>query len=270
VSPTPSQQVPITPCPSPVTPTAIPTVTALPSPTATVAPSAAPPPTATPTPVRTAPPGTRAPLYAHGSRSLHEIALTIDDCGSTAAVQAILAILERDRVPATWFPIGRDAAASPALWRDIAAAGFPIGDHTWSHPDLTHLSYSSIVSQIQQADQVLSAIIGQPLLPVLRPPGGAWDTTVLVAAAAAGQQAVVLWDTTFGDTGRGTVAQLITNAERGTNGSIVLMHANAGQTQLALPAVIDFYRTRGYTFVTLGQLLGIPGSIPYAPTPTLK
>jgi peptidoglycan/xylan/chitin deacetylase (PgdA/CDA1 family) len=260
----------ISPSPSPTaTPTASPTATASPIPTAppTVAP--------TPRPIRVPQPPVAsggAPLSYHGSRSAPLIALTIDDCDSDAVVLSILSILQRERVNATFFPIGIEAASAPATWQRVAAAGFPIANHTWSHPNLTLLSYAQVVSQITLDDQRISAIIGGPLLPVLRPPGGNWNQTVLNAAAATGKRAVVLWDTSFGDTGRGTVDQMIANGTRGTNGSIVLMHANRSISAQALPSVIAFYRNRGFVFVTVGQLLGISGRVPYAtgPTPMAK
>jgi peptidoglycan-N-acetylglucosamine deacetylase len=230
-------------------------------------------PTPRPIPVPQPPvPSGGAPLVYHGSRSARLIALTIDDCDSDAVVLSILAILQRERVNATFFPIGMEAAPAPATWQRVAAAGFPIANHTWSHPNLTLLSYSQVMSQITLDDQRISAIIDGPLLPVLRPPGGNWNQTVLNAAAATGKRAVVLWDTSFGDTARGTVDQMIANGIRGTNGSIILMHANRSISAQALPSVIAYYRSRGFTFVTVGQLLGIPGRIPYpnGPIPTAK
>jgi peptidoglycan/xylan/chitin deacetylase (PgdA/CDA1 family) len=258
------------PIPSPTaTPTPNPTATATSSPTLT--PSPIPSPTSPPQmPVPTAQPPVpsgSAPLIYHGSRSAPLIAITIDDCDSDAVVLSILAILQRERVNATFFPIGTQAAAAPATWQRVAAAGFPIANHTWSHPNLTRLSYAQVVSQISLADQRISAITGEPLLPVIRPPGGNWNQTVLKAAAATGKRAVVIWDTSFGDTGRGTVDQMIANGIRGTNGSIVLMHANLSISAEALPSVIASYRSRGFSFVTVGQLLGIPGRIPYPTGP---
>jgi len=198
------------------------------------------------------------------------IAITIDDCNSDATVLKILGILQQQQVNATFFPIGMEVAASPAVWQRVAKAGFPIANHTWSHLNLTRLTYAQIVSEIRLDDQRVSAIIGRPLLPVMRPPGGNWNQTVLNAAAATGQRAVVLWDTSLGDTGSGTVDQMISNGIRGINGSIVLMHANRDISAQALPSVIAYYRSRGFTFVTVGQLLGIPGPVPYAsgPVPT--
>jgi peptidoglycan-N-acetylglucosamine deacetylase len=205
------------------------------------------------------------------------VALTVDDGASDAAVRAILAVLEQERVNATWFPIGANVMASPSVWRSVAQAGFPIANHTWSHANLTTWSYAEILADLRHDSAAVSAVIGHPLLAVMRPPGGAWNSTVLVAAAAAGERAVVLWDTSLGDSGHGSVEQLVANGTRGTNGSIVLMHANDMRTPQALTAVIAYYRGCGYTFVTLGQMLGLGGPVPYptsqnppsaTPTPT--
>jgi peptidoglycan-N-acetylglucosamine deacetylase len=182
-------------------------------------------------------------------------------------VLADLAILERERVNATWFPIGQVVAANPDTWRTVAAAGFPIANHSWEHADLTRYTFAQVVGSIEHDSRAVSAVIGEPLLPVLRPMGGLWSRNVLEAAAAAGQHAVVLWDTTSGDSarmpGRSDVDLLVRNAIRGTNGSIILMHANLPYTQQALARIIAAYRARGFTFVTVGQLLGIRGRVPF-------
>jgi peptidoglycan/xylan/chitin deacetylase (PgdA/CDA1 family) len=210
-----------------------------------------------------------APLLDHGDRGVRTIAITIDDGFSPAAVLADLSILEREHVNATWFPIGHVAAASPAVWRKVAAAGFPIANHTYDHNNLTRHSFEGIVADIRQDNAVLSAIVGEPLLPVVRPPGGAWNATVLAAAAAAGECGVVRWDITTGDTGGGSsdVAQLVRNGEQGRPGSLLLMHANLPYAEQALPAIIAFYRARGYTFFTLGQMFGIGGPVPFSAAP---
>jgi peptidoglycan-N-acetylglucosamine deacetylase len=195
------------------------------------------------------------------------VALTIDDGYSSSAVLADLAILQRERVNATWFPIGEVVAANPDTWRAVAAAGFPIANHSWDHADLTRYTFTQAVTSIEHDSRAVSAIIGERLLPVVRPMGGLWNQEVLEAAAAAGERAVVLWDTTAGDTaglpGRADIDLLVRNATKGTNGSIVLMHANLPYTQQALPRIIAAYRARGFTFVTVGQLLGIRGPVPF-------
>jgi peptidoglycan/xylan/chitin deacetylase (PgdA/CDA1 family) len=251
--------------PTPVlSPSATPSVT--PSPTPSPIPSPTPRSTPRPTP-SLRPPAEAAPLYCNGSRTVKVVALTIDDGYSNSAVLADLAILEREHVNATWFPIGEVVAANPDTWRTVAAAGFPIANHSWEHADLTRYAFAQVVGSIEHDRRAVSAIIGEPLLPVLRPMGGLWNPMVLEAAGAAGQRAVVLWDTTSGDSartpGRSDIDLLVRNATRGTNGSIILMHANLPYTQQALPRIIAAYRARGFTFVTVGQLLGIRGPVPF-------
>jgi peptidoglycan/xylan/chitin deacetylase (PgdA/CDA1 family) len=199
----------------------------------------------------------------HGPRTQPIVALTIDDGFSVEAVAADLAILQERHVNATWLPIGAQVAAHPDLWRQVADAGYPFANHTWSHRNLSLLSIPDATEELERANREVGEIIGRPLLPLVRPPGGNWDADVLCAAAAADQVAVVTWDTSFGDSGSGTVSQLIANAVRGQNGSIILMHANGPLSQQALPAVIDDYRARGFEFVTLGQLLGLDGPVPF-------
>lgn len=259
LAPSPSVRSTDTPSPRPRI-TMSPTLSPSPSPTLT------PHPTPGPTPSRQ-PAIEAAPLFYNGSRGLKVVALTIDDCYSSSAVLADLAILEREHVNATWFPIGKNVVANPDVWRKVASAGFPVANHTWDHADLTRYTYAQVVDSIEHDTRAVSAIIGEPLLPVVRPMGGLWNQKVLEAAAAADQQAVVLWDTTSGDSarlpGRADIDLLVRNATRGTSGSIVLMHANLPYTQQALPRIIAAYRARGFTFVTVGQLLGIRGPVPF-------
>jgi peptidoglycan/xylan/chitin deacetylase (PgdA/CDA1 family) len=195
------------------------------------------------------------------------IAITIDDDFSQSAVLADLAILEANHVNATFFPIGHVVASNPGLWQKVAKAGFPIANHTYDHVILTKHTLAYITADIEKDNAVVSKIIGEPLAPFIRPPGGAWNGDVLTAAAAAGERAVVLWDLTDGDTaplpGRANVSLLVKNATKGVNGSILLMHANLPYAQQALPLEIAYYRAKGYEFVTLGQMFGVKGPVPF-------
>jgi peptidoglycan/xylan/chitin deacetylase (PgdA/CDA1 family) len=211
------------------------------------------------------------PLIYNGSRAVPVVALTIDDGYNSTSVLAILAVLQRERVNATFLPYGQTVADHPDLWRRVTAAGFPLANHTWSHTYLTHLTYQGVVNEICSANDRVTRITGVPLLPFVRPPGGLWNSSVLQAAAACGERAAVQWDTSFGDTGSGSVSQLVANGSKGRNGSIVLMHANGSLAPQALPYVIASYRSRGFAFVTLGQLLGVAGPVPYpGATPTAR
>src|SRR5712671_1540259 len=97
----------------------------------------------TPQPVCSRPPAgaTPAVLVHHGSRDTKIVALTFDDGWVPANVGRILGILEKAKVNATFFPVGTAIKTAPAAWKAVAAAGFPIGNHTYDHRRLTELCY---------------------------------------------------------------------------------------------------------------------------------
>jgi peptidoglycan/xylan/chitin deacetylase (PgdA/CDA1 family) len=214
-----------------------------------------------------------ATVYSHGSRGSKVIALTFDDGWNVVACQTIFNTLRSQHVAATFFPYS-DAltlhSTSPAFWRAVAAAGYPIADHSQTHPNMTALSYDAQLAQLtNSADQVL-AVTGVPVLRIFRPPGGNYNATTLRAAGDAGFDTVLLWDTSDGDTATTNVALEIANAEKGTDGSVVLMHCGPATTPSVLPAVIAYYRAAGFEFVTVGQMFGVPYAGPpmsFAPGP---
>src|SRR5216684_3428397 len=98
-------------------------------------------------------------LYS-GNASLPEIALTFDDGPNPYYTPLILAILQQYRVPATFFCIGRLVAAYPALVRQEFNAGYLIGNHSWSHPDLALFSASYDQLQLTSTSQAIQAATG--------------------------------------------------------------------------------------------------------------
>jgi peptidoglycan/xylan/chitin deacetylase (PgdA/CDA1 family) len=201
----------------------------------------------------------------HGSRDARIIALTIDDDWSPARVGAIFDTLQRGSVPATFFPYAAATRSDPGLWRAITAAGYQCANHTRTHPFMTTLSPQAQAAEISDARSILEGMTGVPMLPVFRPPYGAYDAGVLDVARAAGFPTVLLWDTSAADTSiRATPAQLVKAAMRGTNGSVLLTHGGPALTPLILPIVISLYQDLGFRFVGLPELLGWTT----APSPT--
>ena len=206
------------------------------------------------------------PALRHGRRSKPVVALTFDDGWSPTATREILAILEEEHVPATFFPYGYVVRRSPGLWRRIAAGGYPIGNHTLSHADLTGLSDGGIRVQLRAQSWIVQAVTGAPPVPFVRPPFGAFNATTDAIAAEEGYRALVLWDVDAEDWKDISVATIVYRATRGTNGSIVLLHAGPPRTPFALRSIIDHYRARGFDFVTVPELLG-PTLPPVPPQP---
>jgi peptidoglycan/xylan/chitin deacetylase (PgdA/CDA1 family) len=201
-------------------------------------------------------------IVRHGPRTDNVVALTFDDGWSLGRCQAILSILERERVAATFLPISIYVKRDAWFWRKVAALGYPIGNHTVHHLDMSKLSYQQQVDEIAKARDTM-AKVGIPMTPLFRPPYGAWNDDTLVAAEAAGYSKFLIWDTTMGDTSRlGNDNTHFHDAVRGKAGSIVLMHCGPKMTPKLLPKVIASYRQRGFRFVTVPQLLGMPGPTP--------
>ena len=197
-----------------------------------------------------------APLF-HGPRDAWVIALTIDDDWSPARTATIFGILAHEQVAATFFPCASATLADPGLWRAITKAGYLYANHTRSHPWMTRLAPPAQAAEIGQARAIFEAMTGAPMLPVFRPPYGAYDAGLLELARTEGFPTVLPWDTSAADTSRqATPAQLVAAAMRGTNGSVLLAHDGPALTPLILPTVIALYRDRGFRFVSLPELLG--------------
>jgi peptidoglycan-N-acetylglucosamine deacetylase len=97
------------------------------------------------------------------------------------------------------------------------------------------------------------------MMRLFRPPYGAWDSRVAQQAYKAGFHYLVLWDVDSGDTSRDrTDSRVLRLATSGTNGSIVLMHAGPAVTPRALKDIIRSYKARGFRFVTVGEMFGVP------------
>ena len=220
-------------------------------------------------------PGAR--VMFHGPPTRRVVALTFDDGAGSAACAALVSILEETHTPATFFPNAVYVQASPRLWRHIAALGFPIGNHTTSHPLMTRLPYERQLAQITSDRLIVERVLGRRTIPVFRPPYGAFNGTTVRAATAAGYSYVLNWDATFADSSHRRdgspwpIASYVDAATRGTDGSVILGHCGNRLDVAALRAVIASYRTRGFSFVTVPQLLGLPGAVPMTfpayPTP---
>jgi len=212
-------------------------------------------------------------LIFHGTRARPVIALTFDDAWSVSNTQRIFDILQRRKVKATFFPYARAVLGAKSLWRKIAAAGYPIGNHTYNHARLTRLSPSAIRGELTKARETIERVTGRPMLRVYRPPGGASNATVQREAAAVGFPTTVMWDVSAADTAQhSSWSSIQRRALSGSNGSIVLMHCAFAVTPAILNAVITGYQKRGFQFVTIPELLGSkmapwPTSPP-KPTPT--
>jgi len=258
----------------PSIPTAAPTpsappVAVLPTAAASSPIPTAPPPTPAPTPDKDGcipPPADLQPaqVVSHGSRKQKVVALTFDDGYDAPNTERILRFLVAHRVNATFFPTAKAVELTPSTWQKIAAAGFPIANHTYHHDSLKGVCYEKQLAELNKA----KSVIGDHLLQMqgyMRPPYEEFDNNTRLAAAGAGEAYVVLWDIDTSDWSGVSRATIASRALHGRSGSIILMHTSVHNTAAALLEIVDKFRKRGYSFVTIGQLLGIPGPAAFPP-----
>ena len=190
------------------------------------------------------------------------IALTFDD-GPVAGTAALLDLLRSRGVHATFFVVGENAQAHPDLLRRMAADGHAVENHTYTHARLTRLGTASIRRELVQTNDVIESATG--VAPAyVRPPYGATDDSVAAVAGELGMGQVtwdvdpVDWKDHDSDVVRTRVLALA------HPGAIVLSHDIHATTRAAYPDILDTLIDRGYTFVTVPELLGAspaPGTV---------
>lgn len=186
-------------------------------------------------------------------RAFAVVALTFDDGPQPVFTPQILDVLQRYGVPATFFCIGRQVQAYPAVVRRTFQEGNVVGNHSWNHSSLTTLSPDAIRWQLSSTSAIIQQATGvAPRL--FRPPYGATNATVKNIAAQLGLVQIG-WTIDPGDwrhPGVSTLVSTVLNKVR--PGSIIVLHDGGGdrsQTVQALPQIIRGLQQRGFTFTTL-------------------
>lgn len=193
------------------------------------------------------------------------IALTFDGGSDFTNAQSILNILKDKGIKSTFFITGQSAEKNPTLTKLVLQNGHEIGDHSYSHPHMTTLSTSSMITEIQRSEDSLYNVTGRFPIRLFRPPYGNYNSTVLSAVGAAGYPWTIMWtiDTLDWD-GVSTdaiVQKVLINAKPG---AIVLMHLGGGtHTPEALPTVISELKNMGYRFIRMSEVLSIPQIPPH-------
>lgn len=224
------------------------------APTATAGPSTSPPPVIPSVPSVPEPPGKETKPKPVDCAKLKCVALTFDD-GPVGGTADLLAVLRRKHVHATFFVLGQQAKAHPAIIRRMAADGHVIGNHSWDHPEFWGLSAKAIRRQLARTDHVLAAITGhRPTL--VRPPFGELNARIRKVARSRGDS-LILWDVDPLDwkkhSAKVVAKRVIRQARRG---SIILSHDVWPSTRHAYARIIDGLRAKGFTLVTVPELLG--------------
>ncbi len=206
----------------------------------------------------------------------NEVSLSFDDGPDPEWTPKILDILKQKHVTGTFMIIGEEAAQNVSLLQRIVREGNEIGNHTWSHPDISDISRGQIDLQMKLTESLFSSKLGvQPLY--FRPPYDIdeepeTDDQAWPVVPAQNEGYIVIGNKIDTDDWlehpRKTpeeITQSVLNQLRIMKtkpqfaGSVILMHDGGGDrsaTVAALPYLIDTLRAHGYTFVPVSALMG--------------
>ncbi|WP_238158242.1 polysaccharide deacetylase family protein [Kribbella voronezhensis] len=219
------------------------------------------------------------PVVQHGPRDKRRIALTFD-ADLTALMrtrlqrgkvhsyynEALINELRAMKVPATLFLTGMWMEQYPDRTRELAADPlFELGTHTYDHRGFTKHCYTlgtvpaaEMLTDVRRAIEILDKLDAHATR-WFRFPGGCYDGTALHELAPAGVTAVGLdvpGADGFAKSPKPVIKQVLSHVQ---NGSIVVLHMHGGDnapfTDEAIPEIVRTLRARGYTLVTVTQLM---------------
>jgi len=201
----------------------------------------------------------RTIYQAKVNKNAKVIALTFDDGPWTKTTTQILDILQQNNIKATFFVVGKMVQEHPELVQRIVVDGHAIANHTWSH-HYHRFNRATAAQEIDRTTDIIYKTTGVKTN-LFRPPGGFLNNG-LATYAKEKDYAVMMWSVVSADTDpRAKYQAFVNNVLKGAKpGGIVLMHDGGGdrrRTVQALPKIISGLRDKGYTFVTIPELLNM-------------
>ena len=196
------------------------------------------------------------------AKSTKNLALTYDDGPNDPHTFRLLETLNKYEVHATFFLIGRYVRQRPDIAREILKAGHVVGNHTFTHPLLSLKSSTETRRELSDCRSALQDAIGEHSS-LFRPPFGGRRPVTLRVARELGLQPV-MWNVTGYDwtaPPASVIERKVTKQVRG--GDVILFHdgghkvmgADRSQTVLATDHLIARYKSEGYDFATISEML---------------
>ena len=182
------------------------------------------------------------------------VSLTFDAAWGNEDTQQLIDILGKYNVKATFFVVGQWVDKYPESVKALADAGHQVMNHSNDHAHFSSLSSEEIAENINACSDKIEAITGvRPTL--FRAPYGEYDDNVIAAVNSMGIK-TIQWDVDSLDWKEISASEI---TERVTSkvqpGSIILFHNAALHTPEALPSIIEYLLSQGYSIVPVTELL---------------
>ncbi|WP_316832324.1 glycosyltransferase [Pedobacter aquatilis] len=195
-----------------------------------------------------------------------KIALTFDDGPDPVYTPQVLSILKKERVPGCFFVVGIMAEKNMELLKQEYDEGYEIGNHTFFHPDMSSVGPRRVKFELNATRRLIEAVTGHSTI-LFRAPFNAdaepQNTSEILPVAQSRKENYInigeLIDPEDWEPGK-TADQIFNDVvKQQNNGNILLLHDAGGNreaTVAALPRIIKYFKQKGYTFTTVGDLMG--------------
>ena len=199
----------------------------------------------------------------------HKLILTFDDGPSSDFTPKILEILEREKIPATFFIVGINGEKNIPILQRIFKDGFEIGNHTFTHHNIAKMSLGRADVEMKLTRLLIETVTGRSTI-LFRAPFNADSEPETYEELEPIQrsrnenyltigESIDPTDWKPGITADSIFLKVVKQVEE-RNASIILLHDAGGDTRQstvdALPRIIQYFRQRGYKFTTVADLMG--------------
>lgn len=205
----------------------------------------------------------RSTFLLQGPSSPQRVALTFDDAPDDHFTPLVLDVLKKYDVKATFFVVGNRAEEHPEMIHRMVNEGHTLGNHSYSHPNLSKMSDASFRHEVMKTNQIITNLTGK-MMCLMRPPYGNISEDQIKWLASQHIK-IINWNVDSLDWKGLSADQVKSNIMSNlTSGSIVLQHAAGGVgedltgTVEALPQIITELRAKHIDMVTVSELLHQP------------
>lgn len=182
------------------------------------------------------------------------------DCGyESGNTEMILDALKKHKAPATFFVVGNFLKSEPKLIQRMVEEGHIVGNHTWSHPDMTKISTLDAFSkELSQVEELYKETTGKDMGKFYRPPQGKYNEENLKMAQELGYKtffwslAYVDWQQDQQPSKEEAFDKLLGRIHPG---AIVLLHNTSSTNGQIMDELLQKWEDMGYTFHSLEELV---------------
>jgi len=193
---------------------------------------------------------------SHGPRNVAKVALTFHGAGAPDFADPLLKLFKSTNTSVSIFAVGTWLLSEPTIASRILSEGHDLGNHTMTHTQMKTISAKRVDAEISQCAAELKKLIGNHGA-WFRPSGTQFSTPLIRAAAIKyGYGQCISYEVDSKDfqdpSKKSVISNVMSNVK---NGSIISLHLGHKVTLDAMPTLLENLHTKGFTPVTLTELL---------------